>query len=68
MKKGSESELETEREFIGPIWTKTLASRIYSSAKLQAKVRTHFGAGSKSEFETDLKSVSGIMYTDVDAD
>jgi hypothetical protein len=40
--------LETEREFIGPIWTKTLASRIYSSANLQVKVRIRFGVGWKS--------------------
>ena len=40
--------LETEREFIGPIWTKTLASRIWFLAKLPAKARTRFGVGWKS--------------------
>jgi Protein of unknown function (DUF2442) len=40
--------IEPEKEFIGPIWTKTLASRTYSSATLRVKVRTRFGGGWKS--------------------
>ncbi|SRR6266542_492354 len=45
---GVKTDCGTQREFIGPIRTKTLASRIYSSANLQAKVRTRFGDGWKS--------------------